>query len=240
VSARAVLFDAAGTLIELREPIGETYARFARARGVEISAWRLEDAFSRVREATPPLLFPGVPATEVAAHERAAWRDIVRQTFLAADSAVRVRDFDACFDALFRHLGSGAGWRPCAGAETALPALRRAGFATAVVSNFDRRLPAILADLGLRRHLDLVLLASDVGAAKPDPRIFAEALRRLGVAAADATFVGDDARRDLEGARAAGLRAVDAKSLATLAQLPDQLARLFGDREPTSEGGPAR
>ena len=96
-----------------------------------------------------------------------------------------------------------------------------------MVSNFDRRLPAILEGLGIAAQLDAIVLPSDARAAKPDRRIFALALERLGVAASEALFVGDDAQDDLEGAHAAGLRAVDVTTLATLSDL-----RIPGDAEP--------
>lgn len=227
---RAVLFDATGTLIALRERVGETYARVGRAHGVEIAPWRLEDAFARVWRRAPPLVFPGVPHAEVAAHERAWWREVVRQTFLAADSARRPRDLDACFAELFDHFAGAGAWRARPGALAALRALRAEGRATAVVSNFDGRLRGILDELGMGALLDAVVLPADAGAAKPDPAIFALALARLGVPASAALFVGDDARRDLAGARAAGLRAVDASSLATLEDLPALLRE--GPEEP--------
>jgi len=217
---RAVLFDATGTLIELAEPVGETYARTALRHGVVISAWRIGDAFTRVWRSAPPMVYPGQSPEAAAARERGAWREIVRQTFLAADSAVRPDDIDACFEELFADFAHGAAWRVRDGAPDALRALRDAGLAVAVVSNFDRRLPGILADLALAPLLDLVWLPSDAGAAKPDPAIFASAVGALGVTPAQAVFVGDDAQRDLAGARAAGLRAVDVTSLATLAALP--------------------
>ncbi len=218
--SRAVLFDATGTLIELAEPVGETYARTALRHGLALSAWRIGDAFTRVWRRAPPMVYPGQPPDVAFARERGAWREIVRQTFLAADSAVRPDDIDACFEELFAHFARGAAWRVRGGAPDALRALRDAGFAIAVVSNFDRRLPGILADLALAPLLDLVWLPSDVGAAKPDPAIFASAVGALGVTPAQAVFVGDDAQRDLAGARAAGLLAVDVTSLATLAALP--------------------
>jgi putative hydrolase of the HAD superfamily len=100
-----------------------------------------------------------------------------------------------------------------------------------VVSNFDQRLRAILADLGLAAQLDLIWLPSDAGVAKPDPAIFTSALSALGLAADRALFLGNDAERDLAGARAAGLRAVDVASLANLADLPTLLEReLPGER----------
>jgi putative hydrolase of the HAD superfamily len=222
---RAVLFDAAGTLIEPREPIGETYARVAEKHGAAISPWRLDDAFARVWRAAPAMVYPGASPLESARREREAWRAVVRQTFLSADSAVRPRDFDACFDELFSHFAAGAAWRARMGAAAALESLRARGVATAVVSNFDQRLRGILADLALAPLLDLVWLPVDAGAAKPDPAIFAGALAALGVGAARALFVGNDAERDLAGARAAGLHAVDVASLANLADLPTLLER---------------
>jgi putative hydrolase of the HAD superfamily len=231
-SRRAVLFDAAGTLIEPRNPIGETYSRIAEKYGAAIAAWRLDDAFARVWRAAPAMVYPGLPPDASARREREAWRAIVRQTFLAADSAVRPADFDACFDELFAYFATGSAWRVRPGAGDALEALRAAGVATAVVSNFDRRLRGILADLELAALLDLVWLPSDAGAAKPDPAIFSGALAALGVSAHRALFVGNDAERDLAGARAAGLRAVDVASLATLADLPTLLEQQIPEERP--------
>ena len=51
-------------------------------------------------------------------------------------------------------------------------------------------------------------LSALVGVSKPDPAIFAEALRRLDAPAAAALHVGDHPRNDLAGARAAGLAAL--------------------------------
>lgn len=222
---RAVLFDAAGTLIEPREPIGDTYARIAEKYGAAISAWRLGDAFARVWLAAPAMVYPGLPANASARRERDAWRAIVRQTFLAADSAVRPADFDACFEELFAHFATGSAWRERSGARDVLTALRTAGVATAVVSNFDRRLRGILADLDLAPLIDLVWLPADAGVAKPDPAMFTSAVCALGLTAERVLVVGNDETRDLAPARAAGIRAVDVASLATLADLPALLER---------------
>jgi putative hydrolase of the HAD superfamily len=222
---RAVLFDAAGTLIEPRAPIGETYARIAEKYGAGMSAWRVEDAFARVWRSTPAMVYPGLPPEASARREREAWRAIVRQTYLAADSAIRPVDFDACFEELFAFYATGVAWRTRAGSHEALEALRAVDVATGVVSNFDRRLQGILADLELAPLLDVIWLPSDAGAAKPDPLIFTSALVQLGVAPERAMFVGNDEQRDLAGARGAGLLPVDVASLATLADLPALLDR---------------
>jgi putative hydrolase of the HAD superfamily len=231
MALRAVLFDAAGTLIRTAEPVGETYAREARARGVELPAWRLEDAFERVLRRAPPMVFPEAPPSRIPVLERQWWRRRVRETLRAADSTVRFADFDAWFEALYRHFARPEAWRDAPGAAEALAALRKRGLATAVVSNFDHRLEPILEGLGLRAQLDAVVRPADAGAVKPDPRIFRRALEHLGTRASEAVYVGDDAEHDVAGARAAGLRAIDVAELATLADLPERLDSLGAPAE---------
>lgn len=213
---RAVLLDATGTLMALRGSVGEAYARAARAQGLQISAWRLDDAFRRALEQAPPMVFPAAPRQERPALERRWWRERVRVTFLSADSSQRLPDFDACFDRLWAHFSAPEAWQRREGAVALLESLRARGLRTAIVSNFDARLPSILAGLGLAERLDAIVLPCTAGAAKPDPAIFRCALETLRVAPQEALFVGDDAERDLDGARRAGLRAVHVGSLATL------------------------
>jgi putative hydrolase of the HAD superfamily len=62
-----------------------------------------------------------------------------------------------------------------------------------LVSNAWPHLRARLAETGLADAADDVVLSSEVGYAKPDPRIFALALRRLGAGPADALFIDDTA-----------------------------------------------
>ena len=215
---RLVLLDAVGTLIRLREPVGETYARIAREHGVAIPAWRLDDAFRRVLHGAPPMSSRDDDA------ERAWWRDVVRATFRAADQMQRFADFEACFATLFAHFARGDAWQAALGAREALAALRSEGRRIAVASNFDHRLPAILAALDLARELDATWLPRDAGTAKPDPAFFARACERFGVAPREAVAVGDDPEHDLAAARRAGLAAIDVAALASLAELPARIA----------------
>jgi 2-haloacid dehalogenase len=63
-----------------------------------------------------------------------------------------------------------------------------------------------------------VIVSSFAGICKPDPAIFALALRQFGVAAADCLFI-DDVAANVDGARAAGLAAIQFTSAAALRQL---------------------
>jgi len=101
--------------------------------------------------------------------------------------------------------------RVAPGARTALRALRSQGFRLGVVSNVTlesgggaRRLLDLLR---LRPLFDTVVLSTDRGYAKPDPRLFLRALRRLGVEPSRAWYVGD-LPTDVEGATAAGMHPI--------------------------------
>ena len=88
-------------------------------------------------------------------------------------------------------------------AEPTLIALARE-YALGVVTNGN----ADVRRIGLGHHFKFVLCAEDIGIAKPDARLFQEALVRGGVAAGSAVHVGDHPGDDIAGAQQAGLRAV--------------------------------
>ncbi len=215
---RAVLFDAAGTLIRLREPVGETYTRLARGFGVTLAAAPVEDAFRRVFRSMPPMVFRGAQS---ACAEREWWREVVRRTFSAAAPDAEFDDFAAYFDLLFGHYGRANAWSAAPGAHEALAGLRARTLRTGVVSNFDHRLNGILDELKLSPLLDVIVRPANAGAAKPDPRIFAFALDRLAVSARESAYVGDDAEDDAAGAAAAGLMAIDVNELGSLFEIVD-------------------
>jgi putative hydrolase of the HAD superfamily len=176
------------------------------------------------------MVFPG--ADDVAAREREWWRALVRRVFRAADQMAPFADFESFFAELFAHFAAPAAWRAAPDAAAALAALRAAGHRLAVASNFDHRLPAILAGLGLAPLFEAVLLPADLGAAKPDPAFFAAVAARLAVEPPAAVYVGDDPGQDLAPARAAGWRAIDVGSLATLRALPDRIRALEESQTP--------
>ncbi|MBI1817073.1 MAG: HAD-IA family hydrolase [Deltaproteobacteria bacterium] len=210
---QAVLFDAAGTLLRLREPVGDTYARLARTFGVNTTANRIEPAFRAAWQQMPPMLFPSASPERIIELERAWWRKVVATTFRIADESAEFSDFEQYFNLLFAHFAQPSSWQVIPDAVEVLAALRGRGLRTGIVSNFDHRLKSILDGLGLRALLDVLVLPADAGALKPDARIFRVALSQLDVVESEAAYVGDDAEHDIAGARAAGLRAIDVATL---------------------------
>jgi putative hydrolase of the HAD superfamily len=83
-------------------------------------------------------------------------------------------------------------------------------YRVALVSNFTHppALERILARVGIGHFFDAILISGRLGIRKPHPDVFAELTRRLGVAAAEIVFVGDELQADIVGACKAGMRTV--------------------------------
>ncbi len=79
--------------------------------------------------------------------------------------------------------------------------------------------------LNIAGYFDTVVISEDVGVTKPDPKIFAIALQRIGARPHETVFVGDNWTNDIVGATNAGIAAVwlshDGKTPA-LADFPEQ------------------
>ena len=89
-----------------------------------------------------------------------------------------------------------------------LAKLKEMGLATGVLSNLQEDLAPIVAELGLAPHLDVLVTSKEVGAEKPDPRMFDAALQKVGVLPGEAVHVGDQYHSDVRGAEAVGMNAV--------------------------------
>lgn len=99
-------------------------------------------------------------------------------------------------------------WEVPSDVRPALEALRAAGVRLAVVSNWDSRLPRLLASLGLAPYFDAIVVSCLEGVEKPDPELFRRALVRLRARPEEALHLGDVAELDGDGARAAGIAAI--------------------------------
>jgi putative hydrolase of the HAD superfamily len=199
---RGLLLDAMGTLMGLREPVGLTYSRAAGRHGIRVQPDAVARRFLTSYRQAPPLAFPGLSGAELERAEVSWWGDRISES-LAEGGETPVPE--ALVRDLFAHYAEPSSWRVYEEVPDLLARWRRLGLRLAVVSNFDSRLHGLLEGLGLARWLDLVIVSSSAGAAKPHPAPFRLALRSLGLRAGQAWHVGDSPE-DAEGAAAAGLR----------------------------------
>jgi putative hydrolase of the HAD superfamily len=194
---RVVLLDALGTLVELQPPAPRLRARLAEA-GFDVTD---EQAETGIRAEI---------AYYLSHHLDGSDRDSL--------NALRDRCAAMMRDALgIVGLDQATARKALMGAleflpyEDTIPALRELradGHALMVVSNWDCALPDWLRGVGVLQLVDGVVTSAEVGVPKPDARVFQRALELAGAGPEQAIHVGDSPDNDVEGARAAGIRAV--------------------------------
>ncbi len=198
MAVKAVLLDALGTLVELQPPGPRLRERLRELSGVDVGLEAAERGFAaeighylshhmeggdregleRLRDDCAAVMHAAIDAPGL---ERA---DVRR----AMIEALQFTAFDDV--------------------EPALRELRRRGLRLVVASNWDCSLPDWLDGAGLWDLLDGAASSAAVGEPKPSPAVFRAALEIAGVGPEDALHVGDSVHNDVEGARAAGVRAV--------------------------------
>lgn len=200
-SIQAISFDAAGTLIRLRRPVGETYAEVAARHGLALDAGAATRAFYRIWKRLPERA-DGLRAEDDAGF----WREIVRQVLTDCGCAPELGIFEALFIEAYERYRGAAEWELFPGVAETLAALVPR-FPLAVTSNYDGRLRATLHELGVAEYFQAVIVSSEVGSDKPNARIFEATIHALGVPAGEILHLGDDPAHDVEGAIQAGMQA---------------------------------
>jgi putative hydrolase of the HAD superfamily len=187
VTTRCVLLDALGTLVELEPPwpllageLGVDVDDAERSMRAEMSYYREHSHEGRDAESLAELRrrCAAIVSSELE-------REVTPGQLMAS---IRFRAFPD--------------------AAPALAELHGMGLRLVCVSNWDVSLPSVLDRCGLAQSLDAVVTSAELGARKPDPAIFAAALAVAGCEPGEALHVGDTPDEDVQGARAAGIRAL--------------------------------
>jgi putative hydrolase of the HAD superfamily len=175
----------------------EVGQRFGSRHGAEEIARRFRTAF-RLREEEDRR--EGWRTDEE--RELRRWREIV------AEVLDDVTDRAGCFAALYEHFRRPASWECAAEAGSVLGELARRGLVLGIASNFDERLRHVAAGLPELAPVRHLVISAEVGWRKPAPEFFAAVLDATRLPPERILFIGDDPENDLDGARAAGMRAL--------------------------------
>lgn len=202
---RAVFFDVGGTLLEVHPSVGEVYARHARAYAFQGQGEDLDREFRAQWKKAGGIESLGNSSGEAA--ERKFWKDLVYRVFEAHGG---LQNFDDYFEHIFNVFREKDCWKIFADVtESGIFAkLKQRGTILGVISNWDSRLSDTLSSVGLAPYFDFILASAEIGSAKPDAKIFQEALRKSGVDPGQACHIGDEVRTDCEGARNAGMSSI--------------------------------
>jgi putative hydrolase of the HAD superfamily len=190
---KTILFDAGGTLVF---PNFSRIAAELASDGVAVDPADLQRADARVRFDLDRAEV--IAATSDGSRFRRYFDGLARSVGLGGMP-------DAVFARLDRyHLEQNLWEDVPAGVPETLERLR-GRYRLGVVSNANGTVRAKLERVGLAGFFETIVDSHEEGVEKPDPRLFAVALERMGVAAAGTAYVGDLYHVDVVGAAAAGL-----------------------------------
>ena len=216
----AVLFDFGGTLDADGLTWKTRFFRLCREEGLVVAPERFDPVFYAVDDA----LVGAIPAT-------LSFRDTVCRLAagvtraLGGEETVRARVASRFIEDALEHLRG----------NTPLLSRLSRRYRLGIVSNFYGNLTTVCHNAGIRPFFTVIIDSTRVGCLKPDPRIFQRALDELGMAPADAIFVGDSLPRDMAGARAIGMRHIwlagDAAPPVAPCCPDDRLVHSLGDLE---------
>ena len=221
----AVLFDVGGTIAWLDTQV---VADCLKDLGIDATASALERGEIVAKRAYEARLVAGEP------HD---WQAHVRT--ILHEAGVHTYDLTRALHALLAEHTRLNLWRKVLpGTREALTSLRAQGVRTAVVSNSEGQLPALMQHLGLFDCFELIVDSAHEGVSKPDPELFRRALHRLHLKAETTLYIGDLPSVDVAGARAAGMLAclldpdnvhaarTDVWRVASLGEFADALQKL--------------
>lgn len=222
MTIRAVMFDYSGTLFRLEED--DSWFSDLQVDEREVDGHVQAELMRR-------LTAPTGRSVEMDEQTHQAWvnRDLAphlhREAYLHVLRESGLTDQHA--ETLYGRVIDTDSWTPYPDTARVLSALHRNGVKTAVVSNIAFDLRPAFRSIDAADLVDEFVLSFEVGAVKPDPRIFEAALSRLGVAAEDALMVGDSEEAD-GGARGVGCAFVLVDPLPT-AERPDGLIEALAE-----------
>ena len=202
---KAVLFDVSGTLLRVEPSVGEVYATYARPFGFKGSGKELNRLFHKEWINSGGIESLGEKSGEQA--ERDFWKSLVFQVF---EHSGGLENFEHYFEIIYEEFARKDHWHVFDDVIDSgiLEKLKNSSITLGVVSNWDSRLHTILKGTGLAEYFDFILASAEVGSAKPDKKIFIEAIRRSGVKPAEVCHIGDDLRADIRGANSVGIEAI--------------------------------
>lgn len=202
---RGVLLDIDDTLVVTREAFGAGIAAVAREHLPGLSDDEIAEATAMWR-ADASGHYRRYTRGELTKDEQRMRR--ANELHARFGGALLNTETFPAWDAVFWSAFEGA-WRPFEEAADVVDGLLSAGFALGALTNAESEMSQRkLAATGFGERVPLLVSLSTLGVGKPDPRVFQEGVRRLGLAPEETVYVGDELDIDALAAQEAGLRGV--------------------------------
>ncbi len=201
-----ILFDLDDTIIDFaaaEEPCAELACREAASRGIMVTTEQFHEALDR--------LIRQWWSDRVWARQSTGGRNdsgsAARAIFTATLAQIGIDDLDVAERLTERYRALRfAEMRLFPGAIDTLAQLRRHGIRLALVTNGSTESQRMKIErFGLAPYFDYILIGSEFGVSKPDPRIYEAALQAIDCRPTAAWMVGDDLYHDIAAPQQIGI-----------------------------------
>lgn len=199
---KAVFFDVGHTLITPYPSLEEVIKEILEEEGIEVPLDSLKRTAPLVDAYYNELYEKNEDVW--ASKEGAIWLWRELYSFWMKKLGLGERAFELG-EKIYHAFGAGNKWKPFSDVIQVLEKLKREGMILGIISNWDERLSQILSEIGLSYFFNFILASAEVGAAKPDKRIFQRAIRLAGVSPQEVIHVGDHLLADIEGPLRVGI-----------------------------------
>jgi putative hydrolase of the HAD superfamily len=208
MAIRGILFDLGSTLLEFRGEWNEVMARGAQeqvdfflARGLQLDR---EAFLQRHRELIMLFIEKGQQDWIEYSSDQALTMALAEFGYPDLPQAL----IDESLKTLYAY--GETLWRPFPDTYATLDALRDGGYKMAIISNARdaSNVHRLIDNHHLRPWFDPIVVSSEFGVRKPNPRIFRAVLDEWGMGPDEAVMVGDMLGADVLGAKNAGVRSV--------------------------------
>ena len=188
----AVLWDLDGTLVASEEYHWRAWRGAAAAEGIALTYQQFLETFGMKN-------------------------DLILRRWLGEDvSAARAERIADAKEEEYRQLARSEGLQPLPGAAEWVARLHEDGWKQAIASSAPRaNVEVVMEALRFDRFMNAIVAAEDTTRSKPEPDVFLEAARRVGIPT-DHCIVVEDAAAGIAAARAAGMKSVGVSRHVTL------------------------
>lgn len=200
----AVMFDAGGTLFDLKPTKEEVFHRVLSEKGFKVPFGLVAKTVAEAERK-----FDGQAAVLDGINEGPFWtrydRFVLDRLGYKGELAEFAKDLSSEFEKLLHRVES---WAEYPDARPLLEDLRDRDFRLGVISNATDLVEKVLINLDLARYFDPIVISDKVGVRKPNERIFLMAAEMIGARPNRILYIGDKLAIDVLGASRAGLNAV--------------------------------
>ena len=195
-NTKYIWFDLGYTLLKLKRE--ESFQEILKTLGFEVSTSQIEKAF-HLTDKLFMRQYPGILGKSRAFYMPMYLGNMIYTLGLRTDICPLFVEWKKRLENPFKV------WAPFDNVKNELKTLASEGYRLGVISNWDKTAVPLLNQFELTSFFDNIIISTEVGCEKPDPKIFQIALDQASISVEDSLYVGDNYYDDGIGSQKIGM-----------------------------------